>query len=283
MTTEHWLRFSLFIAVSVLYFSFFICLGVLLSSLTRGPSGSFLYLLVIWVAFALIIPRGGVMIAGKFIRVPTTAEISSQLSQKSRELYDELYAKQDKRFREADSKLRNLPPDLSLEERKSKSDEMFAEIRKQDREDREKTTQKMEKYDAFLNEDWRNRKAVREKLGFALSRFSPASAFQLAAMKLAETGLALKYNYEDQLRSYRDILNKYRKKKEAASGDQMIMPGGMKDQKPLDLGDMPKFKYVKTDLNKVMQGNLIDIGIISIYILITIAGSFVAFLRYDVR
>ena len=82
MSGVHWFRLGLFLGLSVVYFSLFICLGVLVSSLTRRSSVSFLYLLVIWVALVLVIPRGGVMIAGNFISVPTAAEISSKLSQK---------------------------------------------------------------------------------------------------------------------------------------------------------------------------------------------------------
>ena len=146
--------------------------------------------------------------------------------------------------------------------------------------------QEIAKYDALLNEDWRNRKAEREKLGFSLSRFSPASAYQLAAMELAGTGISLKTSYEDQLRAYRDIFNKFRSKKmEESGGGAFIMMnrGGNNKPKPLDLSDVPKFALAKTDLNKVVQSTLIDIGILSIYILITLAGACIAFIRYDVR
>lgn len=283
METTHWLRLGLLLGLSVIYFSFFICLGVLMSSLTRRPSGSFLYLLVIWVAFVLIIPRSGVMIAGNFISVPTAAEISSKLSQNRRQLYDQLRAIRDKRYQELRSTMQSPPPDLTPEEHSTRISEMYAEMRKKNDIDEARTRQEIEKYDTLLNEDWRNRKAEREKLGFSLSRFSPASAYQLAAFDIAETGIALKTTHEDQLRTYRDILNKYRSKKEAESGDQGFTSSSRKDRKPLDISDMPKFKYVKTDLNTIIQGNLVDIGIISIYILITIAGTFIAFNRYDVR
>jgi len=51
-------------------------------------------------------------------------------------------------------------------------------------------------YSKRLNEDRRNRQAYQERLGFILSRFSPASAFRLAAMNLASTDILLKSRAE---------------------------------------------------------------------------------------
>jgi hypothetical protein len=105
-------------------------------------------------------------------------------------------------------------------------------------------------------------------------------------MDLVGTGMSLKTGYEDQLRLYRELFNTFRSKKmaESDSGPFIRMgPGGRNTPKPLDLSDVPRFEMTKTDLNKVLQSSLIDIGIISIYILITLAGTFMAFIRYDVR
>ena len=282
MSITHWLQFSLFLGVSILYFTFFICLGVLMSSLTRQSSSSFLYLLVIWVSFVLIIPRAGVMISGQIIPVPTAAEISSQLSQKSRELFGQMFENMEKRSREIQSSLEGLSDD----ERRSRMQELSDEFQEESREDQEKVRQEIAKYDDLLNEDWRSRKAEREKLGFALSRFSPASAYQLAVMDLAGTGISLKTGYEDQLRLYRELFNTFRSKKIAESGGGafiMRRPDRNNKPKPLDLSDVPKFELAKTDLDRVLQSTLIDIGILSIYILIALAGTCIAFVRYDVR
>lgn len=278
MTTAHWQQFGLLIGLSILYFSFFICLGVLISSLTRQSSGSFLYLLVIWVSFVLIIPRAGVMIAGKIIPVPTAAEISSQRSQKIRELYGQFTEKLKARSRKLDSIMENIPAD----ERQSRGKELIEEYQKKTMDDQEKITQEIAEYDVLLNEDWRNRKAERERLGFSLSRFSPASAYQLAAMELAGTGIELKTSYEDQLRAFWDIFDSFRSKKIKESDALFVNPMNNKPE-PLDLSEVPKFKYVNTDLSQVLQSTVIDIGIISFYILITMAGTFIAFIRYDVR
>lgn len=284
MTTAHWLQFSLLMVMSFLYFSFFLCLGILLSSLTRGTSASFLYLLVIWVSFVLIIPRAGVMVAGHFIKVPTAAEIASKYSQKNRELSEDYRKWANEHMKKFSAELSSLyaSQPSNQEELKAKSkeisDKSLAEIKKRGA----KLAQDRAEYDAFLKEDWRNRKIVREKFGFSLSRFSPASAFQMAAVNLAETGMSLKYNYEDQLRNFRDVFKKFQAKKELEEKDgyQAMMEG---KGKPIDISEVPQFKYEKADIHQMLGATVIDMGILSFYILITIAGSCIAFIRYDVR
>ncbi|MBN2093029.1 ABC transporter permease subunit, partial [candidate division KSB1 bacterium] len=49
-TGEQWIRILIFGGVSLLYFTFFIGFGILVSALTRNSSESFLILLVCWVA-----------------------------------------------------------------------------------------------------------------------------------------------------------------------------------------------------------------------------------------
>lgn len=283
MTASHWIQLCIFIGLSILYFSAFICIGVLFSAISRGPSNSFLYLLVIWVSFVLIIPRAGVMVAGQFIPVPTSAEISSKLTQKYRERVEQYVSwqkKESEKLSPSYESLKDLPP----EEREARTKEIFDGYITKLKEEQNRMTQDIAKYDAFLNEDWRNRKAEREKLGFSLSRFSPASAFQLAAMDLAGTGMSLKTNYEDQMRAYSDAFNKFRAKKEAEAGNNVFFnPFEGKQEKTLDINELPRFKYMNPDLASVFESTIIDIGILSLYILLALGGTFIVFIRYDVR
>ncbi len=285
MTTAHWMQLGMLSVLSVLYFTFFICIGILLSSLTRGSSTSFLYLLVIWVSLVLIIPRAGVMVAGQFIPVPTAAEISSKLSQKSREFTDQFIEWQKTRLKEISASLQSQDlKDISPEERQIRTKEAYDGFTIENREEQEKLSQKIAEYDATLNEDWRNRKAEREKLGFSLSRFSPASSYQLAAMDVAGTGISLKTNYEDQARAYSGIFNKFRAKKAAEKGNNLInLVGGVNKREPIDVSEVPKFQFINPDFSQILQSIIIDVGILAFYILITITGSFIAFTRYDVR
>ena len=66
-TAFHWTAFFSFLGISLVYFTFFIILGVFVSTITKKSVISFLVLLVVWVFFVLIFPRVGVMAAGKIV------------------------------------------------------------------------------------------------------------------------------------------------------------------------------------------------------------------------
>jgi hypothetical protein len=217
--------------------------------------------------------------------VPTAAEIASKFSQKNRELVEEYRKWGNEKMKEQMAALTSLfssSKSLSPEEMNTKSQEISDQYLIEIKNRGEKLAQDRAAYDAFLKEDWRNRKIVREKLGFSLSRFSPASALQLATVNLAETGMSLKYNHEEQLRNFRDIFNKFRAKKQLEEKDSYR---AMMDEKskPIDISEVPQFMFVKADISQMLETTVIDMGILSFYILITITGSFIAFLRYDVR
>ena len=73
-----WAKIISFLGLSLLLFSFFIVLGVLISTLIRRSNISFLTSLVVWVILVLIIPRAGVLSAGQMVYVPRVAEIEGQ-------------------------------------------------------------------------------------------------------------------------------------------------------------------------------------------------------------
>ncbi len=286
MTAAHWKQFAFLTGLSVLYFSFFICLGVFFSSVTKNSSSSFLYLLVIWVCLVLIIPRAGVMIAGQFVRVQTASEISSQVSQKYSELSDEYIKKLHKFSDEQRAGVRSLEQERlsSREEFMKRYDALRDVYRKKSQAAERDFSQKITEFDTALKEDWRNRKGARQKMGFSISRFSPASAYQLASMNFAGTGMSLKTDYEDQLRTYSSLLSKFKADKIDASGtDRYTNIFENKKPEPLDLSEMPQFKFINPDLSWIIQHTVLDFSIISIYILLITAGTFIAFIRYDVR
>ena len=279
MTSQNWIQLLVLTGISALYFTFFICLGVFFSSLTRGPSASFLYLLVVWICFVLIIPRAGVMSAGQFIEVDTAAEIQSKYTRKQREISDQFNEWMNKASTERQSRLSAL----SKEEYVEKSKKIFEEFDKKLAEEDKRLTLEMDKYYVSLIEDWRNRKGELEKLGFAISRVSPASAFQLAAMNFAGTGLSLKTEYEDQLQDYKGVFSRFCAEKGKDNNEIFITSTDNKKAETIDITELPKFSFVETDVLQKFTVAVIDIAILVFYICIAVAGSFIVFIRYDVR
>ena len=55
------------------------------------------------------------------------------------------------------------------------------------------------------------------------------------------------------------------------------------EEKPIDPNEIPPFSYAAIPLADVINNSLFDIGMLVIFNLIFFIGSFLAFLRYDLR
>ncbi len=287
---EHWMRLAILLAAAVLFFTFFVFLGVLISTLTRHSSVSFMLLLVSWVALVLIVPRAAVMAAGQIVPVPSIAEIEGRedgFAKSQWRTYEQQLAK---RWQQRNGEMAGLSP----ADRQAYRDEHLWQWMEQDDAARTEIQEEINAFRTKLNEDLRNRKAELQRSAFTLSRLSPASAFQLTAMNLAGTNIDLKSRYEDSMASYRSELIAYGRRKQKESGTT----GGIRitidseaglnistgrDKGTLDFSDMPRFQPPRRSLAQATAPAVVDLGLLALYSLLALAGAFVRFLRYDVR
>jgi ABC-type transport system involved in multi-copper enzyme maturation permease subunit len=281
-------RLVALIGVSLLFFSLFIVLGVLVSTLTRRSAVSFLVSLVLWIGFVLIIPRGGMMAAGQLVHVPRVAEIEGKRDGFAKDLWKAHYDDMEERFLEDRERDRQegeeKDPDQAMWDRMQREDSL-----------RQAVEEKIEAFEVQLLEDLRRRKRQQQKLAFTLSRLSPAAAYQLAAMNLAGTDVDLKARYEDAMTQYREEWSDHVKEKQAEGGqmggfvsveissEDGLTIGGSRGDERIDVSDMPRFQAPRLKLAEVLPPVLPDMGILAIGTLLVFFGAFVAFLRYDVR
>jgi ABC-type transport system involved in multi-copper enzyme maturation permease subunit len=283
---SHWMKFLSLIGVSLLYFSFFVTLGLCSSAFTKRSNVSFLLCLVSWVLTILILPRAGVIVASHIVIVPTVAEVEGQQDAFAKDKWDQHHKAFEAKLRERQEKMAGM----SKEEREQyESDQMWGWMEEDDAR-RKQMEKEIEAYGVKLQEDLRNRKAEQERLAFTLSHFSPASAYQLAVMSIAGTDIRLKTRYEDALRAYRTTFNEFTEKKQKEAGDiggiriTMDSEKGVSIDTPrekgtLNLADMPQF----TPVRNAAVFPVIDLGILTLMTLIVFAGSVVGFMRYDLR
>jgi ABC-type transport system involved in multi-copper enzyme maturation permease subunit len=281
-----WTKIISFLGLSLLLFSFFIVLGVLISTLIRRSNISFLTSLVIWVILVLIIPRAGVLAAGQMVYVPRVAEIEGQRDAFARDKWAQFQAKMENTWRE-----RSVDSGGGCA---SADDEELWQWMKADDAARKKVEIEIEDYYAKLKDDFRRRKAVRERFAAAISRISPASAYQLAAMSLTDTDVALKTRYEDSMNSYRALFNDYvdKKAEEAGPAGQIMIKVSSEDgfdmssfdsDQSLDLSALPRYQHPDRSFSESFSTAVIDFGILGIYSLLAFAGAFLRFLKYDIR
>jgi ABC-type transport system involved in multi-copper enzyme maturation permease subunit len=289
-TPDHWARFGMFLLVSLLYFTFFISLGILISALTRRPATSFLASLAAWVTFVLIIPRLGVMAAGAADPVPSVAETEARIDAFSKDRWDRQMTVMESRWQARQSAMQGMTKDQREAYEHGKEQEWSNE----DDAGRGDVQKDIDAYRVRVNEDMRNRTTAQERLAFTLSRFSPAASYQLASMSLAGTGIALKSRYEDAMREYRTAFTQYVTRKQKETGAQ----GGFRitvdsqtgfhfsvsrERGTLDVSDLPAFAAPAVRFAATAAPALIDAGLLAVFSLLAFAGAFIAFLRYDVR
>jgi ABC-2 type transport system permease protein len=279
LTIANWVSVIGLIAMSLLYFCAFIMIGLLISAITRSSNVSFLVSLVVWVVFVLIIPRVGVIVAGQMTQVPSYSEIEGRRASFAQDKMNQL-----QQFLAGGAERALSGKGGCAVEHAEDIDAVIDSAIKAN-------TEAAAEYEAKLMNDYRQRKATQERLGLLLSRFSPSSAYQLAAQTLAGTDLGLKTRFEDAMVAYRTELADYASgRPDAQQGGRIaisVSEEGMKFNvskgSELDVSGVPRFDGGRAALRNAISSVVVDAGLLSLCILIAFGGAFLAFLRYDVR
>ncbi len=285
MKTDEWIQLVLFLMCSFLYLGVFLTMSVFMSCLTKRSSSSFLFLLVIWVFSVLIIPRASVLIAGNSVEVPSLNSILFQQNQ-----MEEKYSiERSKRYDEFSDSLRQElyksrddsqeALDRYLEKTRNFSEQLSVEYNK-----------KIDSLIGRLYEERHNKQIEQQKLAFSISRLSPTSLFTLVSSALCGTSINLKNQFYKNAASYSKSLSEFIKNKTGhaigttpASFFNQDDQAQKKPPKPIDTGEIPEFIFQAPELSAVIYEAIPDIAILLLFNMIFFCGSFLAFLRYDLR
>lgn len=272
MSASDWVRLSLVIFAGLLYFGAFLTLSVFISSVTQRSSSSFLLLLVIWIMAVMIVPRASVLLAGRYVDVPSVDEIASQKSRMRAQLWEE-------HRRDLGSFKPTNTEDM---------EQMVSELNRFMEERADERDKKMMEFASRLNEDRFNRQQIQQKLAFNLARISPASSLTFATSALAGTSLALKSHYNKETTEYQTIYGNFMKEKTGINpgGRMMVIKTtmeGEEEPESIDPEELPKFVYKPIGLAESIEAATVDLGLLALFNILFFSGAFVAFIRYDVR
>ena len=283
LTGDHWLRIAVLIGVSLAYVSLFVVAGVLLSTLTTRTRVSFLFSLVLWIAFVLILPRAGIMAAGHLSPVPPLAQVEGMRDGYAKNRWESFYTEAEERWRSDNYDPHDPADEARLWARMEREDSLRKDVQRD-----------IEAYERRLLEDLDNRRRVQQQLGFVLARISPAALYQLAVSRLAGTDLSMKTAYEEALDRYRNDFLAYVDSHAADDG-----PGGGfvmsidsekgvsistgRENDGLDLSDRPHFSVPQYASADALQAVMLDAGLLVLLTLAAFAAAFISFLKFDVR
>ena len=136
---------------------------------------------------------------------------------------------------------------------------------------------------ARMDREYQQRQQNLANLAIMLSRISPASAMAQATMGFADTGLG---NFDHFIRSaqaYRERYIAFLKEKGIPLGFIIYnINEDRKLEKP-NMNEIPVFQYKKMSLASVVQKTIVDILLLVLLCLLLFIGTYVSFLKYDVR
>jgi ABC-type transport system involved in multi-copper enzyme maturation permease subunit len=273
MSADEWTKLALILSAGLLYFVVFLALSVMISSFTKRSAHSFLILLAVWILAVLITPRLAIILAGRAVDVPSVDEVASQKSRYS----SQLWAEDRKKMASYKPEAAGTDPSVMMQQ--------FNKFMQDIADERDK---KMEEFNSRLNEERENRRRVQQRIALWLARLSPAATFSLAATALAGTSLALEHQYMDAATAYQKVLAQFMKNKTGmvAGGRMMIMRSTVEDGKkpePINPRELPEFTYPPMTLGTVFGQSLADLALLALFAMIFFLGSYVGFIRYDVR
>lgn len=285
-----WVSISSFIGLSVLYVTFFIGIGLLVSTITRKSSLSFLLLLVIWIGGVLILPRMSVMASGQLVEVESIAQIEAKQEAYQKARWDEYSSTISETWRKRSQEMEGMDD----AERQAYRDEKEWDWLEEDDAVRKQVQQDITENNRRLIEETSNQKKLQERVAFSLARISPASSFRLAAMNIAGTDIDMKSRYEESMREYRDKFTDFTQKKQSESGSRggfsinVDSESGVKidfgrDDQTLDTSEMPQYSAPVLSTSNALSKSILDFGLLGIFIILTFGGAFISFLRYDMR
>ncbi|MCK5147515.1 ABC transporter permease subunit [bacterium] len=292
LAAVHWVKIGSFMGLSILYLTFFIATGIMVSGMTRNSSGSFLILLIFWVSSVLIVPRVGMMLAAKIQPAPSIAEVDAQIDEYSKDRWNEYIADIEEGFAVRQAATEGMTD----EEAQAYRDDNEWDWMEQGEKERLAMQTDIQNYRERLMENLNGQKHKQEVLAMGLSRLSPASAYMHAAMQISGTHSDMKDRYESAIREYRTQFMNYTeemKKKTgmdningfsiAISSDGTAEMSIPKDQKPIDASSIPQFIDPEQDFSDVFNRSTIDIALLLIFTAAVLIAAYATFMRYDVR
>lgn len=263
LNREDWMRLGLIFVLFILYLSVFFTLGLFISSLTRHSSSSLFILLFIWVIFIFIIPKAAVMVSGQINPIPSVHEITAQKEaflQETQGAFPQMMEKW----------LKENPP--------NGKDEWSEKYRKFAEDFQLEKTAQIDAKNAELERDYQIKRQSQQILALNLSRISPASALTFGAMSLGKTGINEHNRFLNSIKTYKPVFAQWVNAKIFKSLDLKTF----KMPKP-DISDMPQFEFKPMSLRNSFAMAIPDVVVMILMIILFFTGTYVSFLKYDVR
>ena len=248
----YWLQIGGVGLFSVLYISVFATLGLFISCLTRTSSVSLVLLLLVWVCFAVFIPRTGGLLASRLAETPDEKTIARQANDATREILNR-YGR--------DRFSAHWSPGEPLTRAARIADAQQA-----------------------IYNEYRQQQLYQVKLAQNISRISPTAIYQIGCEALVGTGIKHYERFFKKAIEYRHRLLQFTYEEYPFNPNLFLEDAERQrlSEIQISLDKIPKFDDPPSDLSTVFAEASLDILLLFLFNLVFFMGAFLAFMCYDV-
>jgi ABC-type transport system involved in multi-copper enzyme maturation permease subunit len=261
---QHYIKIELFLFIflilvsAAIYISFFLWLGILVSSICQKSITSFAFLFFLWVLFVIIIPKSTGILGSLFHPIMNQTQIRQM--QESAEMdiikkYKDNYGKVDfsKPFAKETALWVKSMNEIS---------EVYGKIGEK-----------------HLNEMIAQAEAARN-----FSLISPYSVFKYTAENIANSGIPRIKRFLEIGKEYRqDLLNALIIEDKKDPGSPHLLHSYFFSKRPIDYGKIPKFKMKEYQPGDLLVHSMGYIFLLLTYCIVMFSAAYMFFSKYDVR
>ena len=248
----YWLRIGGVVLFSVLYISVFATLGLFISCLTRSSSVSLVLLLLVWVCFAVFVPRTGGLLASRLAELPDEKTIARQANDTTHEIR--------KRYGEGRFSAHWSPGEPLT-----------------------RSARIADAQQAIYNE-YRQQQLHQVKLAQNISRISPTAIYQIGCEALVGTGIKHYERFFKKAIEYRRSLLQFTCEEYPFNPNIFLEDTDRQKLRETQMSSdkIPKFADTPADFHTAFTEASLDILLLFLFNLVFFMGAFLSFTRYDV-
>lgn len=250
----------------ILFISLNIFLGFLISCLTSRPVISLSIVLILWIVFSIVIPNISWLLSKQFEPIPSI----SSLNETENRILDEAYDTE-KHSMAWNSSWQGKPPNETVMKR-------YTWVNERSR---------------LSNDVWReyrNNIINQTKMAISLSKISPFAIFRFFGETISDNGFSGYSNFYNQAMNYKTTLRDFLIQKDQEDSDSYHLIWTEKwaartfmSNKPVNFNEIPQFTYTRPSLHETLDNCKWDILLLALWNILLFTGTYVAFIRYDVR
>ncbi len=288
-TGADWGALGLIVVGAVLYIAVFYLIGILVSSSHKASASSIMTSLFVWVLLVLVVPNLSPYVGSFLSPAPSRIKVNRETSRLTDVDRDDLGRKLMNQYRgEVLKQYPVLGERLTEGEVKARIagdpeyrkayEAMRAAVERAWREANQIQGAKA----GALEDDLRKKEEAQTELARAISMASPLADFDYLATDLSSTGTRNIAHFETLRSAWdRSFYGDYQTKKVAEM--KAKDPTVDYSNTPVDMTDGPRFRYTEERLGGRIHAALPPFAVLLGYVVVLFAGSYIAFIRYDVR